>query len=391
MGVTQKKVVLVWNHIGPYHIAWLDALGALGVYEVHAIQLANKQRTRNWDPCLPTTTFTMHTLEQGYLEDVGVPRLTKAGIMLLERLSPTVLVLAGYASPPIRAMTRWALRRKATCILMADTTACDRPRWKIVEWIKGMWVRRHFQGAFVSGEKAADYVRSLGLDSERIWKGLDVVDHEAFAKASERARHSVAEWEQRLGLKADYFLFVGRLAPEKNLPFLLGAYEAYRRAAGHDPLELVIVGVGPEEKHLKRIVQERKLDGVQFLGFQQMDMLPGIYSLARALLLPSLSETWGLSVNEAMACGVPVIISDRCGTANDLVRSEISGYIINPTKTAELARTMDRIGANPEEARRMGEAGRQRVSVLTPFQWAATLDRCIKICGRGDAEAIARS
>src|SRR5206468_3929765 len=116
---------------------------------------------------------------------------------------------------------------------------------------------------------------------------------------------------------------------EKNLSRLIRAYHLYREQDTVEPWDLVLVGGGPEEISLRRQVNESALKGVWFAGTRQIDDLPIYYALAKCFVLPSVSEPWGLVVNEAMASGLPVLVSDRCGSA-ELVQNGNNGFVFDP-------------------------------------------------------------
>ena len=117
----------------------------------------------------------------------------------------------------------------------------------------------------------------MDFPRERIWTGYDVVDNQAFADGAAAARSQADSLRRRLGLPERYFLFVGRFAPEKNLPRLLEAYARYRTAAGHQAWGLVLVGGGPLETELR--VRAQELRDVVFAGFQQGDAVSAYYGL----------------------------------------------------------------------------------------------------------------
>ena len=202
--------------------------------------------------------------------------------------------------------------------------------------------------------------------------------HSAFAceNGAATARSQADSLRNSLGLPERYFLFVGRFAPEKNLVRLLEAYAGYRQTAGQSAWGLVLVGSGPLEKELR--AQVEKLRDVVFAGFQQKDTLPAYFGLASCLVLPSISEPWGLVVNEAMAAGLPVLVSNRCGCVPELVQPGVNGYVCDPLDTEEMARLLGVVSSDTAEAGRMGEASRHIVALYTPETWAQTLADCIE-------------
>jgi glycosyltransferase involved in cell wall biosynthesis len=107
-----------------------------------------------------------------------------------------------------------------------------------------------------------------------------------------------------------------------------------------------------------------------------------VYGLADALVLPSLSEPWGLVVNESLAAGTPVIVSQRCGCVPELVREPAAGFAFDPSDAAALARLMDRFAADGRLAERMRPAAGRAVADHTPERWAECLELLVGKCGR---------
>jgi glycosyltransferase involved in cell wall biosynthesis len=258
-------------------------------------------------------------------------------------------------------------------ILMFDSTALDLPRASWREAIKAELTQGLFQGAFVSGKRSTHYLRSLNSRSLIIERGYDVVDNGFFASRTLQIREAL-----RLDPHATPFLFVGRLAAAKNLGLLIKAFATYRRQGGKRALE--IVGHGPLEASLRILVAKSDLGrSVRFCGFQPYASLPEWYARAGCLILPSASEPWGLVVNEAMACSLPVIVSDRCGCADDLVEDGRNGYIFPASSSTALASRMiwfDRLDERDRKA--MGHRSQELIRHFSLDRWAEAVLRLAK-------------
>lgn len=364
--------------LAPYSIPRFRALQALRPdCSVRVMALGATERMREWKVQKQDLGFEYLEAVPGETVENIEPRLLAARVrQWLDDCDPQAVVITGYYYPAMRAAAQWARRHGRASVYMGDSQRVDRPRIALREWLKGWWVRRHYDSAFVAGERAADYLTGLGFPRERIWTGYDVVDNDIIASGAADARAAASELRTRLGLPDRFFLFVGRFSGEKNLPRLLEAYAGYRQAAGRQAWGLVMVGRGPQDDLLQRRAQE--LDGVVFAGFQQADQLPAYYGLASCLVLPSLSETWGLVVNEAMAAGLPVLVSPRCGCVPELVRSGWNGYLCDPLDIAGMARSMAVLSSPETDIDAMGAASRRIVALYTPETWAQGLDDCLE-------------
>jgi 1,2-diacylglycerol 3-alpha-glucosyltransferase len=144
------------------------------------------------------------------------------------------------------------------------------------------------------------------------------------------------------GLPLRYFLYVGRLSEEKNVGSLLAEWITYRNGGGMWPL--VIVGAGPEIGALRTTaLSSPYFEDAHFAGHRSFRELPAFYAFAGCFVLPSTREPWGLVVNEAMACGLPVLVSNRCGCAEDLVERGQNGYTFDPFEEGALATLLTRM------------------------------------------------
>ena len=112
---------------------------------------------------------------------------------------------------------------------------------------------------------------------------------------------------------------------------------------------------------------------VVFPGFAQRDQLAAFYALAEALVFPTLSDPWGLVVNEAMACGLPIIATDVAGCTADLVRNGENGFVIPTANVGKLAEAMAAIAHDPQLASRMGERSATLIESFSPERCAAGL------------------
>jgi len=115
---------------------------------------------------------------------------------------------------------------------------------------------------------------------------------------------------------------------------------------------------------------------VRFCGFQQLDRLPAYYGLAQALVLPSVSESWGLAVNEAMASGLPVIVSRQCGCATDLVFPGLNGAIVDPYDPRDIARAIIEIASDRQRRLDYGAASCRIIETFSLDMWSKGLIGC---------------
>jgi glycosyltransferase involved in cell wall biosynthesis len=139
---------------------------------------------------------------------------------------------------------------------------------------------------------------------------------------------------------------------------------------------LVLIGDGPLKLELTQLIDELSLNECVLLpGFKQYEELPAYYGLSGAFIHSSKTEPWGLVVNEAMASGLPVIVSERCGCASDLVENGCNGFTFNPYDIDELAGLMLKVASDDCNREAMGQASREIISSWTPELFAENVLR----------------
>ena len=182
-----------------------------------------------------------------------------------------------------------------------------------------------FDAYLVVGQRAREYLQAYGAPRERMFDAPHFVDNDFFAQRADAARPSRAEIRRRWGLGKDSFvcLFAGKFIPKKRpLDFVRALARSAHRALG---IEGLMVGDGPLRPEIERAISQEQ-SPVRLCGFLNKSAIAEAYAAADVLLLSSDGgETWGLVVNEAMATGLPAVVSDQVGCAPDLVREGETG------------------------------------------------------------------
>jgi glycosyltransferase involved in cell wall biosynthesis len=133
---------------------------------------------------------------------------------------------------------------------------------------------------------------------------------------------------------------------------------------------LLLVGSGANQRELEERAKRNAPGTVQFLGFVHREELPEIYALAEGLIFPTHSDPWGLVVNEAMACGLPIIVTSVAGCALDLVEDGWNGYVVPPRDGSRLANAMANLLGDAGRREEMGRRSRERIEAFSPVAWA---------------------
>jgi glycosyltransferase involved in cell wall biosynthesis len=207
---------------------------------------------------------------------------------------------------------------------------------KILKSVLYRWGVKQFDAHLYVGQRNKEYLMHYGVNPERLFFSPHFIDNSWFhSRALEIDREKI---RTELGCNdgQTLILFVGKFIDKKRPLDLINALSQLQREGV--PVKGVFVGSGPLEQEIKMRVKELGVDAV-FLGFKNQTQLPAFYVASDLLILPSDGgETWGLVVNEAMACGTPAIVSDEVGCGPDLIDEYMSRQVFPVGDTIELAR-----------------------------------------------------
>ena len=354
-------LAILFTHFAPYHIDRIEAAAARlkGRVRVLGVECASAEETYDWEARRPTSEAEYLTLFPGRnYEDIGrLERLTAYA----EQLRHCEWLLSGipWSEPDMVALS-WRRRAKGRNIVaMTCSKFDDKPRNLMREQVKGKLLQG-YSSAIVAGTRSRDYLRFLGFDEGVILPGYNSLSVERIrAQAPQRE----VAWEGRA------FTYVGRLVGKKNLPTLL---EGYRRYLGDTPAnarDLVLVGDGPMRGELEAMAASLGIaERVEFAGQTDSAGVSAHLSRALALCLVSTEEQWGNVVNEAVALGIPSIVSANVGARDALVRGGVSGHVVDAASPGSIARAMSATAASESNWQAMSRAASERA-------WLADAER----------------
>lgn len=253
-----------------------------------------------------------------------------------------------------------ACRRYGVPVLTRGDSQLGTPRSLLKRWAKGLLypqLLRQFDAFLAVGSLNRDYLKHYGIADSRIFSAPHFVDNDWFATLAAQSdrEQTRASW----GCTAEdrVILFVGKFTALKRPGDLI---EAVLTIPESQRPVIVFVGAGESETALVDRCSETGIR-YKFTGFKNQSELPACYAAADALVLPSAQETWGLVVNEAMACGTPAIVSDTCGCAADLIDPGVTGYCFPTGDVAALGRCLQRLHAQQRSGHDWGPALRNKL------------------------------
>jgi glycosyltransferase involved in cell wall biosynthesis len=284
--------------------------------------------------------------------------LTPGVVRALTERRPEVVVVSGWSTFAAQAAIAWCRIRDVPYVLVVESHD-EGPRAGWRRTVKGAVVPsvvRNASGALVTGTLARNSMIARGASPERVRVFANTIDVEGFGERADLLAKERAELRRELGVASDdvAVLSVARLAPEKGLDTLIRAV-----AVADDPrLALVLAGDGPEREKLERLAEELGVRAV-FVGDAGWERIVEVYAAADVFALLSQREPWGVVVNEAAACGLPLVLSDRVGAAHDLLRDGENGTLVPAGDIEAAAKALRALAADPALRRARGARSRE--------------------------------
>jgi glycosyltransferase involved in cell wall biosynthesis len=377
------STAILFHRVGPYHFARARAAGKL--LETTLIEIFGGDEVYDWAPVHGADGFKRVTLFEKHPQpSCDIERSVRN---TLNKIKPATVAIPGWSDAVAFSALKWCLKHRVPAIVMSESTEWDEQRTFWREGIKRRLLKLCSSG-LVGGRPHASYLVNLGMAQEKVFQGYDAVDNEYFAGRAAAVRAEEESLRKKYRLPGKYFLVSARFVDKKNLFNVVKAYARYRqlieRTTGVEPAtapwDLVVLGDGPLKAGLRESVNELGLEKfISLPGFKQYDELPIFYGLAHAFIHASTTEQWGLVVNEAMASGLPVLVSNRCGCAQDLALDGANGFTFDPNNVEEMAQLMMRMGSLPAATlEAMGRESQKIVADWSPERFGQGMARAVE-------------
>jgi glycosyltransferase involved in cell wall biosynthesis len=364
------RLVAVATHPVQYQAPFFEALAArpeVDLQVLYAVLPTPEQQGAGFETPFKWDVPLLDGYEWGEIENVrrtdgqGFGALSAPRIRTqLQRERADALLVTGWQSRVLLQAAQAGRRLHLPVLVRGESNdLTPRPWWK--RFVHLRLFRRFTHFLAIGKANRRFYVRA-GVPEDRIFASPYGVDNARFAAAAETLRPNRNELRRSWNVAGDgcCVLFAGKFQ-EKKRPFdLLEALELARKS--RSDLRLLMVGSGELDTALRERARERRLP-VTFAGFLNQTEIPRAYAAADALVLPSdAGETWGLVVNEAMASGLPAIVSDKVGCREDLIEDGVTGFSFPLGAARALAACLTTVAEDPIRASAMGEAAKALVT-----------------------------
>ncbi|QKJ30450.1 glycosyltransferase family 4 protein [Mucilaginibacter mali] len=273
---------------------------------------------------------------------------------LIERIDnyqPLAILVFGWNyNSHLKAIRHF--KNKLPVYFRGDSTLLDDTGWlkSILKLLYLKWVYKHVGHAFYVGTNNRAYFKKYGLKDNQLSFAPHAIDNERFSVPHQHEANTMRH-ELGVGEHDVLILFAGKLEEKKSPQLLLKAFLSVNAAHTH----LLFVGSGRLKEDL--VSEAHGNTNVHFRDFKNQSVMPVVYQACDIFCLPSKGpgETWGLAVNEAMACGKAVLVSNKCGCAADLV-SKNNGAIFSSENINELTASLKELFHSKDRLKKMGEA-----------------------------------
>lgn len=380
MNKDKINCIIIHSIISPYKTVLFNALKKIedNNFTFKVLYLAETEKSREWTIDTDKIKFSYEVLFKGNINNVNSTKMANEIYKKMNYYNPEVIIVGGYIYLADWAAFIWAKKHKKKIIVMIESHYLDKPRNLIKEKIKKLFVSK-YDAALVDGTRHKKYAVSLGLKPEKVFikKGTGPVDALWYQRKVSKYKKDKKNYCKKLNIPPQNFIYVGRFSPEKNILYLLKCFEKFLEEERKNDWGMILVGNGPQRKEIENFIKERKIKNIFLPGFIQKEELPFYYALADCFVLPSTSEPWGLVVSEAMACGLPVLVSNRCGCYPDIVHDGENGFSFDPFEEEELIEFMKNITQGKYNLESMGKASLKIIKEFTPDKSAKIIKNAI--------------
>ncbi len=350
---------IMWSHYKAKVFSELSFLAKSSKIKFNVIHLGYTKNNRKE---LGDIDLSIHQYPYKVLFKTSIDEIssTRKAIFLLKELRNSkadVIIFPGYSEFCywVGIFYCWIFKRKTKLAITVDSTSLDHKRSLGKEKLKSLLLKLN-DLVFCYGTRQIKYLKELNVRGDKIKVRVQATDNEKIRNTF------IKEIEQEGWKRKKQFLYVGRFSKEKNLKMLIESF----CLCSNESWELVLIGGGILKNELEQYIALKAKNNIKLLNGIPWNKLPKIYATASVFVLPSISEPWGLVVNEAMLCEMPILVSNHCGCVEDLVEEGKNGYSFNPFDLNELSSKMNLMINEPQRIKAFGKRSYQIIQKYTP-------------------------
>ena len=338
------KVAFIISHPIQYYVPILTGLVERGNIDLKVFYTWGEQSINKFDPGFNRVVEWDVPLLEGYsyeflnntAQDPGTHHFNGIVnpdiIQRIEEYNPDKIVVFGWSFKSHLSVLKY-FKGKVPIYFRGDSHLLTKQSSfkNLIRRLYLNWIYRNVDYPIAVGSNNKEYYKWVGFKEENIFFAPHAINESRFVVYTDELKRKVADFKSELKIPEQHivFLYTGKFEYRKNLQTLIQA----KLNLKDQPCTLLMVGNGPDEEMLKNMASTDP--NIRFVGFMNQSQMPMIYRSADVFVLPSVSETWGLGINEAMNCGLAIIASDKVGSAVDLITN--NGYIFEAVNSDMLS------------------------------------------------------
>lgn len=348
------KVAIIHNIMAPYRIPLFDNLSQNSNINLTVFFCAETHKMRKWS-LIKSNKFNYKVLHGLTIEKFGIIyHINPTIIYEIIRGKYDVIIISGYSDFTSQVSFLTSRLTNTPIILWTEGVSTSQSLLgKLISPLTSYIVKKS-TAIIVPGTKSRDFQIQMGSNPKKIFIAPNIVLNDYYINNSQKYKENVGEIKSKLKINSKkVILYVGRLVQNKGIYYLLNAYKDI-----YDEFPdtcLLIVGDGDLKSSLLELCIKDRIPNVHFVGWANNDDLVKYYSISDIFVLPTLKDVWGLVVNEAMCCRLPIITTNVAGCSKDMVIEGENGFIIDPKDSSQLSSAIRKMLINDELAKKMGD------------------------------------
>lgn len=381
----KHKVALIHNIVAPYRIPLFQGLAKHPALDVCVYFCAKTHEERKWN-ILESDQYD-HTILQGVTFELPgiIYHINPSIVLRLLKGKYDAVILGGISDFTTQVAFFITKIINVPVILWSEETGIKQSLLRRIANTFKKHIVRNVDTIIVPGTMSRNFHTEMTSAPERVFVAPNIVENELFIKKSSELRKEKEKLKQELGIgNQKMILFVGQLIERKGVEYLIRAYRRLKRE--HSDICLVILGDGALKSDLENVCANNGIKDVRFTGWVSEEAKIVYYSVADIFVLPTLEDVWGMVVNEAMACGLPLVSTKSSGSAVDMIMPGENGLIVDAEDVEQLYSAMKTIISNEELAKKMGskslEVARNRYNLGNMVEgFVSAIEHAIKMKG----------
>jgi glycosyltransferase involved in cell wall biosynthesis len=347
------KVLIVHND---FRVYWKGRLLFLKKYlqerdiDFYAIELFGKGSPYSFDTYENKEQWWTCLFPDKSYDEISIGTIRETFLNKINEINPDVVIAGSIVFFAGALGLRWAKNNHKKFIMFDDAKPSQIKRNFFVQWVKDL-ITKQIDGLWLPSKDYDEAYRKFIDKDSLVFYGYNCIDNDLF------------KFREKREMDFATIICVARLVPIKNIDYLLRAWKLIEKRRPN--YRLVIIGDGPEFVNLNELTLNMGLKTIVFLGAVNNSDIPTYFYNSAAFVLPSLSESWGLVVNEAMASGLPILISNKINASNTLLKEGINGFGFEPSNVKNIAeKIINFIDLSIEEKRKMSESSSKIINSM---------------------------